>query len=104
MHQEVTFTIHNTSDPNQPDPVQVGVNGVIKKFKRGETHVAPRMFLESLIRTVRTTRPVIYVDANGLYQTRNEITYSEAYPLAILDDPAGQQGRRWFEFQRKNAV
>lgn len=103
MEQEVTFTVHHSHDPNAVDPVPAGVNGEIRKFKRGETYTEKRMFLDSLIRVTRTTTPVVYMDSDGLYQTRYETKFSEAFPLSIIHDPAGDVGRRWLEHRRKNA-
>jgi len=107
MEEPITFTIAESDDPNAPNPVAAGVNGVIKHFTRGEVYTVPRKFIDSLIKVTWRVKTVNYEDKDKLMQTRIERVPHLAYPLQILNDPSGMgssdRGRRWFLHQQKNA-
>lgn len=103
MEQKVTFLIAETDDENAPNPVSCGVNGVIRAFWRGREYTDKRMFIDSLIKVVRKVKTVNFKNSDGVDDTKMEVRSVLAYPLQILDDPAGDLGRRWFRHQQENA-
>lgn len=103
MEQKVTFLIAETDDENAPNPVSCGVNGVIRTFWRGREYTDKRMFIDSLIKVVRKVKTVNFKNSDGVDDTKMEVRSVLAYPLQILDDPAGDLGRRWFRHQQENA-
>lgn len=108
MEEPLTFTIAETDDPNAPNPVSAGVNGVIKHFTRGEVYTVPRKFVDSLIKVSFRLKTINFIDKEGLYQTKLERVPSMVYPIQIMNDPSGMgpndRGRRWFVHQQKNAI
>lgn len=103
MEQKVTFLIAETDDENAPNPVSCGVNGVTRHFLRGKEYTDKRMFIDSLIKVVRKVKTVNFKDADGVDNTKMEFRSVIAYPLQIIEDPAGDLGRRWFRHQQENA-
>lgn len=103
MEQKVTFMIADTEDENAPNPVSCGVNGVRRDFWRGKQYTDKRMFIDSLIKVVRKVKTINFKDANGVDDTKMDIRSVVAYPIQIIDDPAGDLGRRWFRHQQENA-
>lgn len=106
MEEPVTFQIAEVDDPNAPDPVPCGVNGVHKHFRRGETYTVPRKFIESVLKISWKVKTIMFKDKDGVDQTRVEQTPSMVYPISILHDPSGMgpndNGRRWFLHQQRN--
>ena len=103
MEQKVKFMIAETDDESAPNPVSCGVNGVRRDFWRGREYTDKRMFIDSLIKVVRKVKTVNFKNAEGVDDTRMEFRSVLAYPLQIIDDPAGDLGRRWFRHQQENA-
>lgn len=107
MEEKLTFSIAETDDPNAPNPVTCGVNGVTKTFKRGQIYTEARKFVDSLIKVSRRVKTVNYKDNDGIYQTKIETTPSMVYPIQIIEDPSGMgpqdMGRKWFIHQQRNA-
>lgn len=103
MEQEVKFMIAESNDENAPNPVSCGVNGVRRDFWRGREYTDKRMFVDSLIKVVRKVKTVNFKNADGVDDTRMEVRSVLLHPLQIIDDPAGDLGRRWFKHQQENA-
>lgn len=103
MKQEVEFMVSPSEDPNAPNPVTCGVNGVIHYLKRGETYKLPRMFVNALINTVFRVETRTYKDENGLDQTEIKKIPTNAFNISITYDPAGETGRRWLQYKMKSA-
>lgn len=103
MKQKVTFVIHETEDENAPNPVSCGVNGVHRHYYRGQEYTDARMFVDSLIKCVRKVKTVNFKNAEGVDDTKLEVKHVLAYPLEIIEDPAGKLGRDWFKHQQRNA-
>lgn len=105
MEEMVTFTIAETSDPNAEIEVPVSVNCETKILKRGiyNPHTLPRKFLNALI--AREGKVIVenYKDANGIDQTRTRVKYVPKHNIAILNDPSGAEGMKWFKWQSENA-
>jgi len=103
MEQKVKFMIAETDDENAPNPVACGVNGVHRYFHRGTEYIEARKFIDSLIKVVNHVKTVNYKDKDGIDQTDVKTRPVLAYTISILEDPAGQQGLRWFQHQQRNA-
>jgi len=99
----LTIEVADTDDPNADNPVSAGCNGEAKHFYRGVQYKVPRKFVDSLIKTVNGVKTKQYQDEDNVYQTKIDKTPKPRYPIAILHDPAGETGRRWFKHQIANA-
>lgn len=103
MEDEVTIVVGETTDKNAEDPVPASVNGEKRLFSRGVEYKVARKFVDSLIKAEESIQTVQYKDAEGVDQTKVIRKPALKYPLSIINDPAGEVGRRWFQHQSKNA-
>lgn len=103
MEDILTVRVAESEDPYAPDPVSAGNNGVIKLFKRGEVCRVARKFIDSLIKTSFRTRTVQYKDKDGLDQTRIEQIPVHNVIVDVIEDPAGEYGRKWLQYKMTNA-
>ena len=103
MRQEVEFLVTPSDDPNAPNPVPCGVNGVIHFLKRGQTYKLPRMFLNALINPSFTVHTRTYKDAEGLDQTEIKKIPVNTVNVSIVNDPAGMLGHNWLQYKMKAA-
>ena len=101
MKEKVTFMIAETDDPNAPNPVSCGVNGVHRHFLRGRRYTDMRCFVDSLIKCRRTVKTREIKTPDGIDDTEIKLTSVLAYPVQIFDDTP--LGNRWFEHQQRNA-
>ena len=105
MEEEITISIALSDNKFAVDPVPCGVNGQIKRIKRGEPTKIKRKFLDALIQVEFSVRPVQYEDENKLKQTKLVKQPRLAYPVMILDhgsDPVRSQ--RWFQWRCNEAA
>ena len=103
MEDILTVVVSETTDKNAENPVPCGVNGVVKFLTRGTEYRIARKFVDSLIKVEDRIETEQYKDKGGVDQTRINKTPALKYPLSIIQDPAGDIGRRWFQHQCKNA-
>jgi hypothetical protein len=103
MEDMLTIRVAESEDPYAPNPVSAGNNGIIKLFTRGETYRVARKFVDSLIKTSFRTRTVQYKDANGLDQTKIEQIPVHNVIVQVIEDPAGDYGRKWLEYKMSTA-
>jgi len=103
MEDILTIVIGDTTDPNAENPVPCGVNGERKLLYRGQEYKIARKFVDSLIKREDAIKTQQYLDPDGCVQTKVITTPRLKYPISVLHDPAGETGRRWFEYQCKNA-
>ena len=100
MEQVVSFAVARTSDKNEPNPIQSGVNGEHKLIYRGVTYKLPRKFLNALINSTSSIDTEEFLDHNGLRQTRVITTTTPSLTIQYLPDgmpdPAGAKGVKWF--------
>lgn len=96
FEEPVTFVVAESEDPNAPKTVTTGNNGVVHFLERGKQYTLARKFVDSLINVVYRITTQTYKDENNLDQTRLIKTPTTAYNISILNDPSGEQGRRWF--------
>ena len=103
MEDILTISIGETNDKNAENPVPAGVNGQVIWLDRGKEYKVARKFVDSMIKREDRVETVNYKDKNNVDQTKIDKIPSLKYPLSIMNDPAGEIGRRWFQHQSKNA-
>lgn len=103
MEDELTIIIGETTDPNADNPVLCAVNGETKRLMRGTEYKLKRKFVDSLIKREDRIKTVNFKDEDGVDQTKVMRTPAMRYAVSIVNDPAGETGRRWFQHQCKNA-
>jgi len=103
MEDILTISIGETTDENAENPVPCGVNGEVRRLTRGVEYKLQRKFVDSLIKREDRIKTVNYKDEDNVDQTRVEKKPALKYPISIINDPAGEAGRRWFKHQVNNA-
>ena len=103
MEDILTFSIGETTDPNAENPIGAGNNGIVRRFYRGVEYKEARKIVDSLIKVEDRIKTVQYKDVDGVDQTRVDKVPALKYAISIIHDPAGDNGRRWFQHQCKNA-
>jgi len=102
MNEKITIMVPESSDPNAINPVLAGVNGEIRAFNRGQEYTVERKFVDSLIKHEDKVTTRQYKDAEGLDQTEIVRKPVLKHPVAIINDPSGESGRRWFNYVCNN--
>lgn len=92
MEEKVEVMVHESTDENAENPVQVACNGVNQFFFRGQAQVAKRKFVEILARakaTAISTKEVVHAD--GVRTTRIDKHSALKYPFSVIrdDNPRG---------------
>lgn len=91
----VDVMVHESTDPNAENPVQVSCNGVNQFFYRGHTQSVKRKFLEILARAKRTSISTPEgTNANGERTTVIRKASALAYPFSVMRDP-NPNGAAW---------
>jgi len=103
MEDILTIRVAESEDPYAPNPVTCGNQGVIKVFARGEIYKVARKFVDSLIKTSFRTVTKQYKDADGLDQTKIEQIPVHNVIVDVIDDPAGDYGRKWLQYKMSAA-
>lgn len=96
MEELVTVHIHTTSDPTAEQVFEVGNNGNIELFKRGETKTVKRKFVNELAtRKVTTfTQERRRNDRTGIMEDVQIPHTSLRYPFSVVRDEH-QRGADW---------
>jgi hypothetical protein len=97
MSQKIDVVLHDSSDENDDDFVQVQVNGKTQMFLRGITQTVRRFYVEALARSKRTTYKQNLDDRLGeagvnALRARNSLNY----PFSVVHDP-DPRGRAWLQ-------
>jgi len=103
MEDILTIRVAESEDPYAPNPVTCGNQGVIKVFVRGEIYKVARKFVDSLIKTSFRTVTKQYKDIDGLDQTKIEQIPVHNVIVDVIDDPAGDYGRKWLQYKMSTA-
>ena len=95
MEEPVEIMVHESTDPNAENPIQVGCNGVNQFFFRGQQQTVKRKFVEILARA----KPVSYMthevaDMQGDRTTRITKASALRYPFSVVYDP-NPRGATW---------
>jgi hypothetical protein len=95
--EKVTVMIHEDTDPNAENPVQVAVNGTNQFFFRGQPQDVKRKYVEVLARCKRTriSTPEI-TDGSGARTNVVRQSSSLRYPFSVMYDP-NPRGAVWLK-------
>lgn len=95
MNEKVTVMLADSTDPNDTELVQVGVNGRNQFFRRGFPQTVRRCYVERLARMKRTSY------AQDLDERKGEAHYNTMrphhalkYPFTVVED-ANPKGAPW---------
>lgn len=95
--EKVTVMIHEDTDPNAENPVQVAVNGVNQFFFRGQAQEVRRKYVEVLARCKRTRIATPEVtDSSGARTNLVRQATSLRYPFQVIHDP-NPKGAAWLK-------
>lgn len=91
MHEPVTVIVYESTDDNDADLVQVGVNGVTQFFRRGVAQTVKRKFVERLARAKRTDFVQTLDDRLGEKMNFLRQRHGLKYPFSVIEDrnPSG---------------
>lgn len=95
--EKVTVMIHDDSDPNAENPVQVAVNGINQFFFRGQPQDVKRKYVEVLARAKRNriSTPEV-TDGSGSRTNIVRQSSSLRYPFSVMFDP-NPKGAMWLK-------
>lgn len=95
MHEKLTVMVHETTDPNESDLVEVAVNGIRQFFARGTPQVVRRCYVERLARAKKTSY------SQNLDERQDESVVNMMrphnalkYPFSVIED-ANPKGGPW---------
>lgn len=96
MEEKMEIVVHESTDPNAADPVQVNVNGRNQFFFRGRPIVVKRKFVERLARAKRTSynQNLNHSDPNKFNQLHSRTALQ--YPFSVVSDP-NPKGADWLK-------
>lgn len=97
MEEPVEVMLHESTDPNADNPVQVACNGVNQFFWRGQPITVKRKFVEILARSKQTAIQTKEVrDHSGALTTAIGKTTALRYPFSIISDQ-NRNGAVWLK-------
>jgi len=94
MSEPVKIIISESADENDPQLVQVGVNGVTQFIVRGMEQVVRRKYVERLARAKRTDYDQTIDDRLGEAMNRLRRRNALRFPFTVLEDP-NPRGQAW---------
>lgn len=97
MEEKVEVMVHESTDDNAENPVQVSCNGVNQFFFRGQSQTAKRKFVEILARAKATsisTKELVMAD--GTRTTQIGKASALKYPFSIIQD-SNPRGPAWLK-------
>jgi len=97
MNEILTIVVHQSSEEGALDFAPVQVNGLNQPMLRGAESKVKRKYVEALARC-RTTKYVQQtIDPTRPENIQMISKTMLSYPFAVINDPAGEAGRRWLE-------
>jgi hypothetical protein len=97
MEEKVTVMLHEDTDPNAENPVQVACNGINQFFFRGQPQDVKRKYVEILARAKRTRVATPEVtDGSGARTNAIRQSSSIRYPFQVVFDP-NPKGPAWLK-------
>lgn len=97
MEEKVTVMIHEDTNPNAENPVQVACNGVNQFFFRGQQQDVKRKYVEILARAKRTSISTPEVtDSSGARTNAIRQATALRYPFQVVWDP-NPKGAAWLK-------
>ena len=94
MCEPVTIMVHESTDPNDVDLVQVSVNGVTQFFQRGNPQEVKRYFVERLARAKRTSYSQELDERLGEAMNHMKPRHALRYPFSVIEDK-NPKGSAW---------
>lgn len=94
MHEVITVMVHESTDPNDVDLVQVSVNGRSQFFQRGTPQEVKRYFVERLARAKRTSYSQNLDERLGESMNNMQSRHALRYPFSVIEDK-NQKGSAW---------
>lgn len=99
MQDILDVTFSEPRDENDFIAVEATVNGVYHAYPRNQSICkVPRYVMEVIARSrVQRIQTKEAQREDGARTYRQVVTESVTYPFAVINDPAGQKGRRWLQ-------
>lgn len=91
MEEKLEVMLHESTDPNAENPVQVAVNGINQFFMRGVPQVVRRKYVGVLAGAKRGHITTPEITQNGERTAAIRKTQALAYPFSVIrdDNPRG---------------
>ena len=94
MHEPMTVLVHESTDENDVDLVQVMVNGNVAFFQRGQPTITKRYFVERLARAKRTSYSQNLDERLGEAMNNLKPRHALKYPFSVIEDK-NPKGGAW---------
>lgn len=95
MEENVEVMVHDSTDPNAENPVQVSCNGRNQFFWRNQPQVVKRKFVEILARAKTTAISTVEArDLTGERTMRIDRSSALRYPFSVIRDE-NPRGASW---------
>lgn len=96
MAEEVIVFVQEASSENEPEFVEVTVNGDYRLLRRGEECTVKRYHLAALARAKASRvdqKKIVNPDGSMGYEER--VVTKLSYPFTVIHDPSGRKGNDW---------
>lgn len=104
MAQELEIHLMDAATEDEPQFVEVNVNGHYRMLVRGETHMVRRYHVAVLAQAKdQRLQQKKIVNADGSMGFEEKMVSRQMYPFSIVSDPAGRRGAEWIKQQLANA-
>ena len=94
MQEPVTIMIHESTDPNDVDLVEVGVNGRHQFFMRGNPQTVRRCYVERLARMKKTSFSQNLDERLGEHMNTMRQHHALRFPFSVIEDK-NPKGSHW---------
>lgn len=105
MREPVEIHMHESQNENDPQFVEVTVNGDYRLIHRGATAVIPRSHVGVLCdaKEARVTQKKVTAQDGSMAYQEGIITRL-TYPFSVINDPSGKKGADWLRNKLKQAA
>jgi hypothetical protein len=96
MAEEVTVFMQEASSENEPEFVEVTVNGDYRLLHRGQEATIKRYHVAALARAKASRvdqKKIVNPDGSMGYEER--VVTKVSYPFTVVSDPSGRKGNDW---------
>lgn len=94
MQEPVTVMVHESTDQNDSELVQVSINGRTQFFARGRPQTVRRCYVERLARAKKTAYSQTLDDRLGEAMNVMKPHHALRYPFSVIED-ANPKGSAW---------
>lgn len=103
MAQELEVHIMDAGSEDDPQFVEVTVNGDYRLARRGDTVTLKRYHVAVLAQGKELRmRQVKIVNPDGSMGYEEKMVSKQTYPFSVIHDPAGRKGSDWLRQQLRN--